>query len=67
MKDVFLTEQGARIYSSAIQAIDDYQMLEQLKRGVLVGLSGGADSVMLLYLLSKIKSSVCDFPLFPFR
>ncbi len=63
MKDVFLTEQGARIYSSAIRAIDDYRMLEHLKRGVLVGLSGGADSVMLLYLLSKIKSSVCDFPL----
>ena len=63
MKDVFSTEPGKNIYSSAIRAIDEYSMLEHLKRGVLVGLSGGADSVMLLYLLLKIRSEICDFPL----
>ena len=63
MKDVFSSKHGECIYSSALRTIDDYHMLDRIKEGVLVGLSGGADSVMLLLLLLKIKSSVCDFPL----
>ena len=63
MKDVFLTKHGREIYSSALCAIEDYHMLERIKDGVLVGLSGGADSVMLLLLLLKIRSDICDFPI----
>ena len=63
MKDVFSNKHGESIYSGALRAIDDYHMLDRINGGVLIGLSGGADSVMLLLLLLKIKSLVCDFPL----
>ncbi len=63
MNDIFLTKTGKKVYSSAIRALNDYNMLEQLKRGVLIGLSGGADSVMLLFLLLEIKKTICDFPI----
>ena len=63
MNDIFLTKTGKKVYSAAIRAIDEYGMQKQLRQGVLVGLSGGADSVMLLLLLLKIKSSICDFPI----
>ncbi len=63
MNDVFSNKCGESIYSNALRAIDDYHMLDRIKDGVLVGLSGGADSVMLLLLLLRIKSSICDFPL----
>lgn len=48
---LFSSERGARIYSEAKRAINDFGMRELLEGGVLVGLSGGADSVMLLLLL----------------
>ena len=63
MKDIFSSKLGGEIYASALRAIDDHRMLERMKRGVLVGFSGGADSVMLLLLLLKIKETVCDFPI----
>ena len=63
MKNVFLTERGRDVYESALCAIKDHSMLERMKRGVLIGFSGGADSVMLLLLLLKIKETVCDFPI----
>ncbi len=63
MKDVFSTELGTRIYSSSLRAIEDHGMMDHIKRGVLVGFSGGADSVMLLLLLLQIKGTVCDFPI----
>ena len=63
MKDVFLTKKGEEVYAAALRAIDDHSMIERIKRGVLVGFSGGADSVMLLLLLLKIKETVCDFPI----
>ena len=63
MKDVFLTKRGHEIYKSALCAITDHCMLDRMKQGVLVGFSGGADSVMLLLLLLKIKETVCDFPI----
>jgi tRNA(Ile)-lysidine synthase len=63
MKDLFSSKLGGEIYASALRAIDDHHMLDHLKRGVLVGFSGGADSVMLLLLLLKLKECVCDFPI----
>ena len=63
MTDVFSTKRGAEIYSSALRVIRDHSMLDRMKRGVLVGFSGGADSVMLLLLLLKIRDTLCDFPI----
>ena len=48
---VFHTEAGRALWDKAERAIKDHSMTEALLRGVLVGLSGGADSVMLLLFL----------------
>lgn len=53
LSTLFSSETGASIYSSVIATVDRYAMREKLLRGVLVGLSGGADSVMLLCTLIK--------------
>ena len=55
IKKLFETESGAAIYSEAKRAISDFSMDEMLSGGVLVGLSGGADSVMLLCLLVRLR------------
>ncbi len=52
---VFETEKGRKVYSDVLSAINEYDMLSSLKKGVLLGLSGGADSVMLFYVLIKLK------------
>ncbi len=53
--DLFLSNIGSNIYSSFVNVIDKYAMRDKLASGVLVGLSGGADSVMLLLLLLEFK------------
>ena len=50
---LFESKAGALIYDKAIQAIKDHSMGEKLVNGVLVGFSGGPDSVMLLCVLKK--------------
>ena len=55
IKTLFKTKTGFTVYSEAMRAISDFSMDEMLSRGVLVGLSGGADSVMLLCLLVKLR------------
>ena len=55
IKKLFQTKQGIAVYSEAKRAVSDFSMDSLLSRGVLVGLSGGADSVMLLCLLVKFK------------
>lgn len=52
---LFQTKIGLDIYSKAKRAISDFSMERRLSCGVLLGLSGGADSVMLLLLLKKLK------------
>jgi len=58
---IFLSECGRRVYSSALSAIEEYSMAEALSRGVLVGLSGGADSVMLLCFLLEYRRTHGEF------
>lgn len=50
---LFSTETGKSIYDSITRTISDFSMRERLVSGVLVGFSGGADSVMLLCALKK--------------
>lgn len=54
-------EKFEAIYSKLCRAINDYRMEEAIKRGVLLGLSGGADSVMLLHLLLEYRRRNFDF------
>ena len=53
MKDLFSSKLGGEIYASALRAIDDHRMLDHMKRGVLVGFSGGADSARQIKLRTK--------------
>ena len=55
IRDLFSSELGEKIYRAALSTIDKYGMREMIESGVLVGLSGGADSVMLLLLLIEYR------------
>ena len=61
--DLFASEKGKKIFTSARTAINEYSMDTLMNSGVLLGLSGGADSVMMLCLLMKLKQDGNDFPL----
>ena len=53
---------GAEIYSACEKTINKHSMQDKIGKGVLVGLSGGADSVMLLaFLLEYRKRQEVDF------
>ncbi len=63
LNGLFSSETGAFVYGEAVRAVRDFSMEEKLSGGVLVGLSGGADSVMLLRFLLKYRSYAEDFPI----
>ena len=54
-KAFFSTEDGKNVYSNFLSAIDEFSMADLISDGVLVGLSGGADSVALLLLLIEYR------------
>lgn len=54
---------GAELYAKACLAVSDFSMDTAFKKGVLVGLSGGADSVLLLLFLLKYRQKNFDFPI----
>lgn len=54
---LFSTEKGNELYGHVNKAISDYGMQKQLSLGVIVGLSGGADSVALLLSLLKYREN----------
>ena len=49
------TKIGESVFASIEKAVSEHNMLEKLKGGVLVGLSGGADSVMLLLYIAELR------------
>ncbi len=61
--DFFASDEGKKIYATIERAIFEHNMLEAIKRGVLVGFSGGADSVMLLSFLFEMRNRGEDFQL----
>ena len=44
-----------RVCDGFLRAVSDFSMEEYFRRGVLVGFSGGSDSVMLLHLMSDLS------------
>ena len=60
---LFNTAVGKDIYSVALSSVEEYGMDKMINSGVLVGLSGGADSVMLLCFLLEYRRRTADFPI----
>ena len=58
---LFSSDLGKKIYSDSLRAISDYKMNTMIEKGVLVGLSGGADSVMLLCFLIELRRRTRNF------
>lgn len=61
--DLFNSNLGKKIYSTIEKTVFEHNMLERIKSGVLVGFSGGADSVILLSYLFTLRKQIGDFPL----
>ncbi len=58
----FFMTSGAKIYEIADKTVKDFSMQKFIHSGVLVGLSGGADSVLLLcFLLEYRRRNSLDF------
>lgn len=54
--ELFESELGKKIYSDILKCINDFHMSQKLSEGAILGLSGGADSVLLMIFLRKFKS-----------
>ena len=61
IKKLFSSKEGKLILDKARVTIARYSMSEDIKNGVIVGFSGGADSVMLLSLLSYLRADYGPF------
>ena len=60
--DIFFASDGARIYDITEKTVAENDMQRYIESGVVVGLSGGADSVMLLlFLLEYRRRNGLDF------
>lgn len=54
----FFEKNGREIYKNIEKTVAEYKMLDFLNSGVLLGLSGGADSVLLLMFLLEYKRRI---------
>ncbi len=62
MKDNLACSDMEKAYQSFLSVIEENQMRERILQGVLVGFSGGPDSVLLLHLLLRYRREAV-FPL----
>lgn len=53
IKTLFSGKSGERLYARILDTMDEHGMAELIERGVLVGFSGGADSVFLLCFIAE--------------
>ena len=63
IRDMFSSVEGQAIYDRINSFLNENNMLEYLKSGVLVGFSDGPDSVMLLSFLYELRRTMGDFPI----
>ncbi len=64
LESIFNTKRGIDIYNASERAISQHGMEKHIKSGVLVGFSGGPDSVMLLlFLLQHRNKNNLDYPI----
>ena len=54
-KEVFESEKGALIYNEIFDTVKKHNMSDLIDKGVLLGFSGGADSMMLLLFLLEYQ------------
>ena len=63
IQKMFSSPRGASAYETVVSFMGKHGIDEKIKKGVLLGLSGGADSVFLALLLFEYKRlSGIDFP-----
>ena len=58
IKRLFSSESGKKIYNTILQTISNDNMQKHIDGGVLLGLSGGADSVMLFCFFIEYKKVI---------
>ncbi len=63
IKKLFSSYVGNQLFSKIENTISEHNMKEKLKSGVLVGFSGGPDSVMLLSFLIEFRDRYGEFPI----
>lgn len=63
IEELFSSDKGKLILDKAKATITRYSMETDIKNGIIVGFSGGADSVMLLCILFHLRACYGDFPI----
>ena len=61
INNLFDCADGKKILNDSYKFIKDFSLGEKLKEGVLVGFSGGADSVMLLIVLNELRKKLGEY------
>ena len=60
---LFSSKLGESAYNKILEFIEEYRMDDLIRRGALIGLSGGADSVFLSLFISEYRKRLgMDFP-----
>jgi tRNA(Ile)-lysidine synthase len=59
---VFETKEGKRLFDTVMNTIGEFGIENKLRGGVLIGFSGGADSVMLSLVLKRLAENI-EFPI----